>query len=72
MLNKSASTHMLSPGAPPGSVPVADEPAETGTGPPGGQDNALLFPRALVLDKHSLVPVIRTQAYNMTRVFVAV
>lgn len=45
---------MLSPGAPPGIVPAADEPAETGTGPPGGQDNALLYPRALVLDTNIL------------------
>lgn len=44
----------MSPGAPPGIAPAADEPAETGTGPPGGQDNAPLCLRVLVLDRDIL------------------
>lgn len=41
---------MPSPGAPPGSAPAADGPAETGTGPPEARDYALLCPKELVLD----------------------
>lgn len=49
---------MPSLGAPPGIAPAAAEPAELGTGPPGGQNNTLLCTRVLILERYSLVIII--------------